>query len=64
MVSINIIMNIIISFILEIYTISLEESQLKKKKTDYAGKIRQVAPTEDQLEELIRKAKLYDQIQR
>ena len=64
MVSINIIMNIIISFILEIYTISLEESQLKKKKTDYASTIRQVAPTEDQLEELIRKARLFDQIQR
>ena len=61
-VSIMVMMNIIVSFVLEIYTVSLEESQAKLLRAEKARKISKACPTEDELKELIRKAALYDKL--
>ena len=55
-IAIMVILNIVVSFVLEIYNMSLGESRAKLTKIANAKKILKVAPTQESLEELIRKA--------
>ncbi len=59
-ITIMVILNIVVSFVLEIYNMSLGESRAKLTKIANAKKILKVAPTQESLEELQRKAQLYD----
>jgi general stress protein CsbA len=60
-IMIMVILNIVVSFVLEIYNISLAKSKEKLNKINNAKAILKVAPTQESLEELIKKAQLYDQ---
>ena len=62
LVSIFIILNIIISFVIEIYTMALEDMEKKWNKHDMVKTVMKVAPTQEALEDLIRKAKLFDKL--
>jgi len=57
-----IILNIVVSFVMEIYEVSLEESDAKLKKITDVKVIRDAAPTEELLEELIEKIAIYNQM--
>lgn len=59
-VTIMVILNIVISFVLEIYTVSLAESESRLSKIKNAQIILKIAPNKESLEEIIRKARLYD----
>ena len=61
-VSIMIILNIVVSFVMEIYEVSLEESDANLKKITDVKAIRDAAPTEELLEELIEKIAIYNQM--
>ena len=56
-----VVLNIIISFVLEIYSTTLEEAQKTSKRLDQASQLLIAVPTYDQLKELMQKAALYDQ---
>ena len=61
-VSIMIILNIVVSFVMDIYEVSLEESDAKQKMITDVKAIRDAAPTEELLEELIEKIAIYNQM--
>ena len=61
-VSIMIILNIVVSFVMDIYEVSLEESDAKQKMITDVKSIRDAAPTEELLEELIEKIAIYNQM--
>lgn len=62
MTTIMIMLNIVISFVLEIYSVSLEDSRTKTGRIHKAKIISQYADTEEKLKELIRKADAYDRL--
>ena len=62
MTTIMIMLNIVISFVLEIYSVSLEDSRTKTGRIHKAKIISQYADTEEKLKELIRKAAEYDRL--
>ena len=60
--TIMIILNIVISFVLEIYSVSLEDSRTKTGRIHKAKIISKFFDTEEKLKELIRKANKYDKL--
>ena len=62
MLSIMVFLNIVVSFIMEIYEVTLEKLDKDSDKMENVSKIMEAAPTQDELKTLIRKAKLYDKM--
>jgi len=61
-ISIMVLLNIVVSFVLEIYALSLEENEARLVKIEYAKQLCEWAPNQEAVEELIRKAEAYDKI--
>ena len=62
MLSIMVFLNIVVSFIMEIYEVTLEKLDKNSDKMENVSKVMEAAPTTDELKTLIRKAKLYDKM--
>ena len=59
-VMIMVILNIVVSFVIEIYSSTLDEEHKDSQKIGYAKRLMIATPTEEQLKELMIKAALYD----
>ena len=62
MLSIMVFLNIVVSFIMEIYEVTLEKLDANSDKMENVYKVMEAAPTQEELKTLIRKAKLYDKM--
>lgn len=63
-VTFQVVLNIVISFILEVYSVSHVDTQKQLGKIKNAAIVANAVPTKEQLEELIKKAAILDQIKR